>query len=109
MIYELRIYHTLPGRLADLNARFVNHTLKLWEDKYKFRPVGFWTPLIGDSNVDLYYILEWDSLADREKKWNAFVSDPEWLAMRAETEKDGQLVSHITNLMLTPTAFSKLR
>jgi len=30
MIYELRIYHTLPGRLADLNARFVNHTLKLW-------------------------------------------------------------------------------
>ena len=29
MIYELRIYHSLPGRLADLNARFVNHTLKL--------------------------------------------------------------------------------
>ncbi len=109
MIYELRIYHTLPGRLADLNARFVNHTLKLWENKFKFRPVGFWTPLIGDSNNDLYYILEWESLADREEKWNAFVTDPEWLAVRAETEKNGQLVSHITNLILSPTAYSKMR
>ena len=72
MIYELRIYHTLPGRLADLNARFVNHTLKLWENKFKFRPVGFWTPLIGDSNNDLYYILEWESLADREGKMERF-------------------------------------
>ncbi len=74
MIYELRIYYTLPGRPADLNARFVNHTLKLWENKFKFRPVGFWTPLIGDSNNDLYYILEWKSLGDREK--NGMPSSP---------------------------------
>ena len=109
MIYELRIYHTLPGKLADLSARFANHTLKLWETKFKIRPVGFWTPLIGDNNNDLYYILEWASLADREERWNAFVADPEWLAVRAETEKNGPLVSHITNLILSPTAYSLMR
>ena len=65
--------------------------------------------MIGDSNNDLYYILEWESLADREAKWNAFVTDPEWMAIRGETEKDGQLVSHITNLMLSPTAYSRMR
>ena len=87
----------------------MNHTLKLWENKFKFHPVGFWTPLIGDSNNDLYYILEWESLADREEKWNAFVTNPEWSAIRAETEKDGQLVSHITNLILSPAAYSRMR
>ena len=109
MIYELRIYHTLPGRLPDLHARFENHTLKLWQDKFNIRPVAFWTPLIGDNNNDLYYILEWQSLAEREQKWNKFVVDPEWLAIRAETEKNGPLVSHITNMMLSPTAYSRLR
>ena len=108
MIYELRIYHTMPGRLPDLNARFVNHTLKLWE-RFNIRPVGFWTTLVGDNNNDLTYLLEWDSLAQREESWNAFVADKEWLAIRTETEKNGPLVSSITNSILAPTAYSRLR
>ena len=62
MIYELRIYHAFPGRLPALNARFSNHTLKLWE-RFGIRQVGFWTTVIGESNNDLYYILEWENLA----------------------------------------------
>ncbi len=108
MIYELRIYHTVPGKLPALNARFQNHTLKMWE-KFAIRQVGFWTPLIGDNNNDLYYILEWKDLAEREQKWNAFVANPDWLAIRAETEKDGPLVTHISNLILSPTAYSKMK
>ena len=108
MIYELRVYHTMPGRLPDLNARFVDHTLKIWQ-RFNIRPVGFWTTLIGDNNNDLTYLLEWDSLAQREESWNAFVADKEWLAVRAETEKNGALVSSITNSMLTPTAYSQMR
>lgn len=108
MIYELRVYHAMPGRLPDLNARFVNHTLKLWE-RFNIRPVGFWTTLVGDNNNDLTYLLEWDSLAQREQSWNAFVADKEWLTIRAETEKNGPLVSSITNSILTPTAYSQLR
>src|SRR3990172_2914196 len=58
MIYELRIYRACPGKLPALNARFSNHTLKIWE-RFGIRQVGFWTTAIGESNNDLYYILEW--------------------------------------------------
>ncbi|HZP93247.1 MAG TPA: NIPSNAP family protein [Burkholderiales bacterium] len=108
MIYELRIYHAYPGRLPALNARFQNHTLKMWE-RFGIRHVGFWTTLIGDNSNDLYYILEWESLAEREQKWNAFIAHPDWLAIRAETERDGPLVTHISNVILSPTAYSKLK
>ena len=43
MIYELRIYRTLPGRLPNLLARFRNHTLRIWE-RHGIRQAGFWTP-----------------------------------------------------------------
>ncbi len=37
-------------------------------------------------------MLAWDSMAEREKRWGAFLADPEWVAVVAKTEKDGQLV-----------------
>lgn len=109
MIYELRIYHCMPGRLVDLNRRFANVTLKIWE-KHGIRQIGFWTTLIGPSNHALYYMLEWESLADREKRWNAFASDPEWIAARAKTEeRKGPFISHLENYMLAPTDYSNTR
>jgi hypothetical protein len=53
-------------------------------------------------------ILAWEPLADRETKWNAFLSDPEWLHVRDESEKDGAIVGHISNQILSPTSFSTL-
>jgi hypothetical protein len=108
VIHELRIYHCMPGRIGDLNNRFANITLKLWE-KHGIKQVGFWTVLIGPSNHDLYYLLEWESLADREKKWNAFAADPEWHAARAKTEENGPIVQYLENYILTPTAYSKIK
>src|SRR4030095_2231877 len=94
MIYELRVYKCVPGRLAALNNRFANITLKIWE-KHGIKQAGFWTTLVGESNQELYYLLAWESLADREKKWNAFQADPEWLGRRAEAEKDSPIVSNL--------------
>ena len=108
MIHELRVYHCVPGRLPALLKRFETITLKIWE-KHGIRQAGFWTVLIGESNQALYYLLEWESLAERETKWNAFASDPEWLAKRAETEKDGAIVAHVANQFLQPTAFSSVK
>jgi hypothetical protein len=88
MIYELRIYHCLPGRLPRLLQRFEKNTLAVWQ-KHGIRQAGFWTVAIGPSNQDLYYLLQWDSLADREAKWSAFVADPEWHAARDASEADG--------------------
>jgi len=108
MIYELRIYHCMPGRLPALLNRFDKITLPLWQ-KHGIRQAGFWTATIGGSNNDLYYMLEWESLADRDKKWNAFATDPEWIAKRTETERDGPIVASLTNTILQPTAFSSVK
>ena len=108
MIHELRVYRCVPGRLPALLKRFETITLKLWE-RHGIRQAGFWTVAIGESNQDLYYLLEWESLAERERKWNAFASDPEWLAKRAETERDGAIVANVSNQFLVPTSFSSVR
>jgi hypothetical protein len=108
MIYELRVYHCVPGRLPDLIKRFDTITLKLWE-KHGIRQAGFWTTLVGDSNQDLTYFLQWETLAEREKKFTAFGADPDWLKARAETEKNGPIVASITNSLLAPTSFSSVK
>jgi hypothetical protein len=108
MIYEMRVYHAVPGRLPDLLKRFENHTLKIWE-KHGIKQAGFFTTLIGETNQQLVYFLAWDSLAEREKKWGAFMVDKEWLGVRAETEKNGQIVAKVINQMLAPTAFSSVK
>ena len=94
--------------MPDLLKRFETITIKLWQ-KYGIRQAGFWTVAIGPSNQDLYYLLEWESLADREKKWNAFIVDPEWLAARAQTESNGPLVASVENMILQPTSFSSVK
>lgn len=108
MLHELRIYHCVPGRLPDLNRRFETITLKLWE-KHGIRPVGFWTTVIGENNNVLTYLLAWESLAEREQRWSAFATDPEWLAARAKTEENGPLITHFSNSILAPTAYSPMR
>jgi len=108
MLYELRIYHATAGRLPDLSKRFETITLKLWE-KHGIRQAGFWTVLVGPSNQQLYYFLEWKDLAERDQKWSAFLSDPEGLEKRAETERTGRLVQRVENMLLTPTAYSKVK
>jgi hypothetical protein len=109
MIYELRIYHCVTGRLPALLKRFETTTLKLWE-RHGIRQAGFWTVMVGPGgNQDLHYLLAWESLAEREQKWNKFAADPEWLAKRAESEKDGLIVASINNMFLQPTSFSAVK
>ena len=107
MIHELRVYHCAPGKLPAVLNRFQTITLELFE-KHGIRQAGFWTVLVGESNQDLYYLLAWESLAEREQKWNTFQADPDWIAKRAETERNGPLVASITNAFLQPTAFSSV-
>jgi hypothetical protein len=108
MIYELRIYRCVPNRMPALLKRFETATLRIWQ-KHGIRQAGFWTTMIGESNHDLTYLLAWESLAEREQKWSAFVTDPEWIAARDESEKDGPIVATILNSILQPTSFSSVR
>jgi hypothetical protein len=107
VIHELRIYEAVPGKLPNLNKRFETITLKLWE-RHGIRQAGFWTADIGTSN-ELIYLLEWEDLAERERKWNAFQTDPEWLEKRAQTEAEGPIVARVRNSILRPTSYSKIQ
>ena len=55
------------------------------------------------------YFLAWESLAEREKKWTAFQSDPDWIEARAKSEADGQIIGNIVSQLLVPTAFSSVK
>ncbi len=108
MIYELRVYSCLPGKLPAVLKRFDDVVLGFWK-KYGIRPVGFWTVALGESSSKLFYMLSWESLAEREAKWPAFVSDTEWHKARDKSERGGPLVADISTTILQPTAFSGLK
>ena len=108
MIYEQRIYTCIPGRLPVLLKRFETQTLPIWQ-KHGIKTAGFWTVLLGDGSNDLHYMLAWDSLADREQKWNTFQADPAWHKARDESEKDGPIIANIKSQMLRPTSFSTVK
>ena len=108
MIVELRVYHCAPTRLPALLERFRSTTLGFFE-RYGIRQIGFWTTVVGTDNHALTYLLQWDSMADREARWNAFQADPDWIAARTESEREKPIVVRIENSFLAPTDFSALR
>src|ERR1700704_6058618 len=99
MIYETRVYRCLPGRLPALLKRFETVTLKLWE-KHGIRQAGFFTTLICESHQELTYMRAWESHADSEKKWTVFQADSDWIAARAQSEADGQIIGNIVSQLL---------
>ena len=107
MLYEYRRYEVVPGKLAALHARFQNVTTLIWQ-RHGIRPVGFWTADVGVSNV-LHYLLEWEDMAERDRKWAAFGADQEWVTKRAASETDGPLVARVTNEFWRPAAYSAMK
>ena len=107
MLYELRIYEILPGRMDAIMNRFSQHTMRIFE-RLDIEVVGFWQEVVGRSDR-LVYITRFENQADREAKWTAFQSDPEWQRVRAETEASGQIVARVINSYMTPTGFSPLQ
>ncbi len=108
MIYELRIYTANTGKMPALQARFRDHTTALFE-KHGIKNVGYWTNVIGGRSDELWYMLGYEDLAQRQAAWAAFSADPDWQKARAESEKDGPLVHHIENRIMNPTDFSPLK
>ena len=108
MIYEYRVYEAMPGKLPELNARFRNHTLEIFE-RHGMKNIGYWTAEIGDYSNRLIYIIAFEDEGQRERAWAAFREDPEWQRVRAESEANGLLVARVTNTLLNPTDYSPLQ
>ena len=102
--YELRVYHVAEGKLDALNARFRDHTCKLFE-KHGITNVGYWLPL-ENPEPKLVYIVSYPSRAAREESWKAFMADPDWKAALAESEKDGKLVLKVDSTFMHATDYS---
>ncbi len=107
MIYEYRAYYVNPGRMADVQKRFADVTMRLFA-KHGIKVVGFWEPVIGESN-ELVYICAFDDLAHRQRAWDAFQADPEWQAARKASEMNGPLLQRVVNKIWKPTSFSPIR
>ena len=106
MIYEYRAYYAVPGRMPDIQKRFNDVTMRLF-DKHRITVVGFWETVIGESN-ELVYICAFDDLAARQKAWDAFQADPEWQAAKKASEMNGPLIERVVNKIWKPTAFSPI-
>jgi hypothetical protein len=107
--YEMRTYHTPPGKLQELQARFRNHTLKLFE-KHGMINIGYWVPMDKEKGADntLIYILAYPSREAAEKSWKAFRADPDWQAAMKASEVNGKLVEKADSVFLTATDYSPL-
>lgn len=105
-LYELRTYTTLPGRLDALNARFRDHTMKLFK-KHGMTNEMYWIPTdpkLKDNT--LIYIVSHESQEAADKSWAAFRADPEWIKARDASEKDGKIVEKVVSLFMTRTDYS---
>ncbi len=107
MLYELRKYDVMAGKLPALLDRFDTFTTRKWPE-YGIRLVGFWTPDVGSYSNQLIYMFGWESFEERQTKFTTWQASPERAKKWEETEADGPLVRRVNNMFLQPTAYSQL-
>jgi hypothetical protein len=105
MFHEFRTYTCLPGKLPVVLKRFETATLGLFE-KHGFKRGPIFTVGVGDDNLQVKYMLEWESHAQRDAAWAAFRADPDWQAALAASEKDGPVIAKMSNELLHAVPFS---
>lgn len=106
LLYELRTYTTVDGRLPALHARFRDHTLKLFE-KHGMKNVVYLVP--AEEPNKLVYLLAHKDKAARDASFDAFRKDPEWIAAKDASEKDGKIVEKVESVLLTPADYSPMK
>jgi hypothetical protein len=92
-VYELRVYHLHPGKLPLILDRFRTKETAIFK-RLGMHPIAYWTPTLEDTNAEpggstLIYIVRHRSREAAREAWAKFKVDPEWVALKAETEKDG--------------------
>jgi hypothetical protein len=102
-VYELRIYHLNEGKQAPILDRFRTKETAIFA-RCGMHGVAYWVPtdepLAGRTII---YLLRHKSRAAATESWAKFTADPEWVALKAETEKDGTFVKlhDVTFMKLT--------
>jgi len=108
-VYELRTYIAAEGKFDAVQARFRDHTVKLFE-KHGMKNIGYWTPSEGPLvGTTLIYILEHKSRDAAKASWAAFSADPDWKKAKAESEVGGRIVAKVESVFLTATDYSAIK
>ena len=108
-VYELRTYTSPDGRLGDLQARFRNHTVKLFE-KHGITSIGYFVPQDApQSQNTLIYILAHKDRESAKQNWAAFQKDPVWQAAFKESQQNGPLQTAVQSVFMNPLDFSQLK
>ena len=107
-VYELRTYKSTPGNLDNLQARFRNHTIRIFGN-HGMQVVGFWVPTDEDSADTLIYILKHESREAADASWRAFGQDPEWQRVAEESNRNGQILASVEREYMTATDYSPLK
>ena len=102
--FEMRTYYANEGKLDELQARFRDHTLKLFK-KHGMTNIGYWVPKKNDDNT-LIYILAYPNQEARESSWKAFLADPQWKAAYKASIANGKLVAKIKSIPMKATHYS---
>lgn len=108
-VFEIRTYHTFPGRLDALHKRFREHTRRIFE-KHGMTNVAYWT--FEDSpekESTLIYVISHASREQAKKNWEEFRNDPEWKAVAAASEADGKIVEKVDSVFVDATDYSPLK
>lgn len=107
-VFEMRIYKAAEGKLDKLDARFRDHTIRLFE-KHGMRSVAYWHPTDEpDSKDTLIYIIHHASRDAAKKSWTEFPADPEW-KKAAEESGVGRLAKPPEVIYMQATDYSAIK
>jgi NIPSNAP len=108
-LFNLRVYESHNERSAAKKIEmFEKGELTIFKS-VGLTPVFFASSLIGAAMPNLTYMLVFPDDAGRTAAWDKFRTNPDWLKLRAIPEyADKEIVSKITNRLLTPTAYSEI-
>ena len=108
-VFELRTYTAPDGKLPELQARFRNHTMRMFE-KHGMKNVGYWVPQDAPAKDNtLIYIISHESREAAKKSWAAFSGDPEWQKVAKESQMNGKIVAGITSVYMDATDYSPIK
>lgn len=101
MLYELRLYTVVPGRLEDNHDRFRDHLPRL-AARHGIAQIGRWSATAGPNTPMFVYMMAYDDMGQRERQWDAFYQDDEWWQVRAATNAGEQMVERFDLFFLRP-------
>jgi len=105
-LFELRTYHTHPGKLEALHKRFREHTCQLFA-KHGMTNIGYWVPQ-GQPET-LIYLLGYKDQEAREASWKAFQHDPAWKAAYTASHANGPILAGVDSMYLKGLDYGKMK